>query len=96
MGGPNCATEEERIQRRRASALKSYHKCKNKDGFFEKRRAINLKASKKYYLNNKQKCVDSVISWRLRNMEKVRQYNIRAYQKRKYGKDVFFIKKFKK
>tara|TARA_R110001606_G_C15401307_1_gene653039 strand:+ start:9007 stop:9288 length:282 start_codon:yes stop_codon:yes gene_type:complete len=92
MGGPTCKSEEERIQRRRASALKSYHKCKNKPGYLESRRVINHKASKKYYHLNKEKCKSSVIEWRIKNMEKVKQYNQRAYYKRKYGKEVFFIK----
>ena len=92
MGGKRCKTEEERIERRRASALKSFHKCKLKPGFTEHRRAINQKASLKYYNLNKSKCLESVLKWRSCNMHKVKQYNIKAYQKRKHDREVFFIK----
>lgn len=92
MGGTTCKTEEERIQRRRASALKSYHKCKGKHVKTDEEKQKRSEASLKYYYKNKQKCIDNVCDWRKVNVEKVKQYSKRAYQKRVYDKEVFFIK----
>lgn len=93
MGGPPCINNEERLARRRANSLKYYHANKNKPGYKEKTRESSRKASINYYYSHTEKCIESVCNWRVNNMDKVKRYNKKAYQKRKHNKQVIFIKK---
>lgn len=93
MGGRRCKTDEERRLRRNAASLKYYNAHKNDPGQKEKHRETGNKASLKYYHSHKEKCIESVINWRVNNMDKVKRYNKKAYQKRKHNRQVIFIKK---
>jgi hypothetical protein len=93
MGGKPCLNDEDRLKRKRESALRYYHKNKDKlvkDEAYRERRRIS---SLKYYYNNQDKCIESACKWTKNNPEKVKLTNKKAYQKRKYGKTIFFIKK---
>ena len=93
MGGKRCATEEERLARKRASARKYYHA--NKDSILKDEKYMEQKrqSSLIYYYKNQQKCIDNACLWQSKNQEKVKLINKKAYQKRRYGKDIIFIKK---
>jgi len=93
MGGKRCATEEERLARKRACARKYYHA--NKDNLLKDEKYMEQKrqSSLKYYYKNQQKCINNACNWQSKNQEKVKLINIKAYQKRRYGKDIIFIKK---
>ena len=93
MGGKKCKTEEERLARKRESARKYYHANKDTLVKDEKYREQKRQASLKYYYKNQQKCIDYACSWQSENQEKVKLINKKAYHKRKYGKDILFIKK---
>ena len=85
MGGKPCLNEEERLARKRANSLKYYHKKKNDKAFIEKNR--------NYYKKNKPKCQAIVLKWRQEHPKEYARIQQRAYQKRKYGRVVVFIKK---
>jgi len=93
MGGPLCKNEEERLARKRASARKYYHANKDTLVKDEKYREQKRQASLKYYYKNQQKCIDYACSWQSENKDRVKLINKKAYYKRKYGKDIIFIKK---
>ncbi len=93
MGGTPCLNNEDRLKRKREAALRYYHKNKDNlvkdENYLERKR----KASLKYYYKNQDKCINSACKWTKNNPEKVKLTNKKAYQKRKYGKTIFFIKK---
>jgi len=95
MGGKPCLNNEDRLKRKREASLRYYHKNKDNlvkdENYLERKR----KASLKYYYKNQDKCIDAAFKWTKNNPEKVKLTNKKAYQKRKYGKTIFFIKKQK-
>ena len=93
MGGKKCKTEEERLARKRESARKYYHANKDTLVKDEQYREHKRQASLKYYYKNQQKCIDYACSWQSENKDRVKLINKKAYYKRKYGKDIIFIKK---
>ena len=96
MGGKRCINEEERLERRRANCRKYYHAKRKKFGAPPSTQELkdrHRKSSLKYYYTNKETCMANQLRWRQENPERVKQLSQRAYQKRKYGRNIIFIKK---
>ena len=93
MGGKPYLNEEDKLARKRANSLKYYHKKKNDKAFIEKNREYHRTASRNYYKKNKPKCQATVLKWRQEHPKEYARIQQRAYQKRKYGRVVVFIKK---
>ena len=92
MGGKPYLSQEDKKARKSATALKYYHKTKNNPGQKEKNKEVHRKASINYYYKHKDKCVQHVLNWRLKHPGAFKRTQKKAYQKKKYGREVFFIR----
>ena len=87
--------EVDKLERKRINSLAYYYKNRDKAEYKEKSRVRHRASAIKYYNKNKQVCKEKVLAWRLKNPLKHKQAQIRWYQKKKHGREVFFIKQSK-
>lgn len=91
MGGKRCLNEEDRKERKRASARK-YAKKNYATLTSPEAKKAHSEASMKWYWKNKMRRIAEQMEWNAKNKQKTRMYQKRAYYKR-IGKPMLFIKK---
>lgn len=94
MGGKPYLNEADKISRKYAT----YRKYQDKQvglPITEKRRAQNRKSSLAYYYRNQDLCIEKAAEYNKNHKVEHSLSMKKLYQKRKYSKEVVFIKKSK-
>ena len=96
MGGKPCLNETDRLTRKRAAQKKYAQKLLDLNiPISEARKEQSRKSSLAYYYRNQETCNYKAQLYTAANPEKHKLAQKKAYQKRRYNRNVIFIKKSK-